>query len=58
MNQSKPDQTNMIEYVKCSRCHKQFINDDEHIKTDFGYNTLNIRYKNCVQCGTCTREET
>ena len=40
------------EYIKCSRCHMKFINDDEHIKTDFGYNILNIIYKQCVRCRT------
>ena len=44
------------EYIKCSRCHMKFINDDEHIKTDFGYNRLNIRYKQCVRCRTTSRE--
>ena len=28
----------------------KLINDDEHIKNDFGYNRLNIRYRNCVKC--------
>ena len=28
----------------------KFINDDEHIKIDFGYNRLNERYKQCVKC--------
>ena len=37
-------------YIICSKCHMKFINDDEHIKTDFGYNRLNERYKNCVKC--------
>ena len=50
MNQSKPDQTNMTKYISCSRWHKKFITADEHIKTDFGYNILNIRYKQCVRC--------
>ena len=40
----------MTEYIKCSRCHMKFINDDEHIKNDFGYNRLNERYKQCVRC--------
>ena len=29
---------------------KKSIDDDEHIKTDFGYDRLNIRYKTCVKC--------
>ena len=35
----------MTEYINCSRFHTIFIND-EHIKTDFGYNKLNIKYNN------------
>ena len=38
------------QYVKCSRCKKKFINDDEHIKTDFGFNRLGVKYKTCVTC--------
>ena len=37
-------------YIICSKCHMKFINDDENIKKDFGYNRLNERYKNCVKC--------
>ena len=37
-------------YIKCSTCKKQYINDDEHIKVDFGYNRLNVKFKCCVQC--------
>jgi hypothetical protein len=44
-------------YIVCSRCHMKFVIDDEHIKTDFGYNRLNIRCKNCVTCRTFNREE-
>ncbi len=39
-------------YVKCSKCKCKYINDDEHIKNDFGYNRLNIRYKTCTKCRT------
>ena len=39
-------------YINCSRCHMKSINDDEHRSTDFGYNRLNIRYKQCVRRGT------
>ena len=42
----------MTKYISCSRGHKKFIDDDEHIKTDFGYNRLNIRYKQYVKCRT------
>ena len=37
-------------YISCSKCKTKFANDDEHIKNDFGYNRLNIRYTNCVKC--------
>ena len=37
-------------YIKCSKCKCKYINDDEHIKADFGYNRLNERYKTCVTC--------
>ena len=35
----------------------KFINDDEHIKNDFGYNRLNERYKQCARCRTSSREQ-
>ena len=44
------DNQDINKYIKCSRCHMKFINDDEHIKNDFGYNRLNERYKNCIKC--------
>ena len=34
----------------------KLIHDDEHIKTEFGYNRVNIRYKQCVRC-RATRTE-
>ena len=37
-------------YIKCSACKSKCINDEEHIRTDFGYNRLNERYKTCVTC--------
>ena len=37
-------------YIKCSKCKCKYINDDEHIKADFGYNRLNEQYKTCVKC--------
>ena len=40
----------MEEYIKCSRCRRKFINDEEHIATDFGYTRWNTRFKNCVDC--------
>ena len=36
--------------IKCSRCKCKYINDDIHIKIDFGYNRLNERLKTCVKC--------
>ena len=37
-------------YIKCSKCWCKYINDDEHIKQDFGYNRLEERFKTCVKC--------
>ena len=37
-------------YIKCSSCKCKYINDDEHIKSDFGYNRLEERFKTCVKC--------
>ena len=39
-------------YIKCSKCKCKYINDDEHIKADFGYNRLNERFKTCTKCRT------
>ena len=38
------------EYIHCTRCCRKFINDEEHIATDFGYTRWNTRFKNCVDC--------
>ena len=37
-------------YIKCSRCTCKYINDDKHIKKDFGYNRLHERFKTCITC--------
>jgi hypothetical protein len=39
-----------IKYIKCSKCKSKYINDDEHINQDFGFNRLNKIYKTCVKC--------
>ena len=36
-------------YIKCSSCKCKYINDNEHIKHDFGYNILGERYNTCVK---------
>ena len=56
MNQDKPETESNNKYVNCSKCHMKFINDDEHITADFGYNRLNIRYQQCVTCRTYQAE--
>ena len=43
-------------YITCSKCKCKYINDDENIEKDFGYNRLNERYKTCVKCRTKTRK--
>ena len=37
-------------YIKCSTCWCKYINDDEHVKQDFGYSKLEERFKTCVKC--------
>ena len=37
-------------YIRCSKCGSKYINDEEHISTDFGYTRLDERYKKCVKC--------
>ena len=37
-------------YINCSCCKCKYINDDNHIKNDFGYNRLNERFKTCLTC--------
>ena len=44
------EQDSKDKYIKCSRCKCKYINDDNHNKTDFGYDRLNERYKTCVTC--------
>ena len=44
-------------YIKCSKCKCKYINDDEHIKADFGYNRLNERFKTCTKCRTKTNKK-
>ena len=46
----------MTKYITRSRCRGKLIYDDEHIKTDFGYYRLNIRYIQCVRCRTYKTE--
>ena len=38
------------EYIMCSQCKCKYLNNDEHIKTDFGYTRLNTRFKTCYKC--------
>ena len=39
----------MPEYIHCS-CHRKYINSDESIVINFGFNRLNERYRTCVKC--------
>ena len=40
----------MEEFMKCNKCKCKYINDEEHVKTDFGYSRLGVTYKCCVKC--------
>ena len=56
MDQSKPEPESNNRYIVCSKCKMIFFNDDEHISIGFGYDRLNISYKQCVQCRTYQAE--
>ena len=43
-------------YIKCSKCNCKYNNDDESIKTNFGYTRLNERFKTCCKCRTKHRQ--
>ena len=43
-------------YIKCSKCRCKYINSDDSIKKDFGYNRLNEQFKTCVKCRPKSRE--
>ena len=36
--------------VKCSRCHAKYPDDDEHVRTHFGFNKSNEQFKCCIPC--------
>ena len=44
------EQNGCDKYIRCSVCKCKYINDDSHIKDDFGYNRLGERYKTCGKC--------
>ena len=45
------------QFIKCSNCKCKFHNDDEHIKIDFGYNRLGLKYKCCIKCRETRKRE-
>ena len=51
------DQQGSDKHIKCSSCKSKYINDDEHIKNDFGYNRLEERFKTCVKCRERGKEQ-
>ena len=51
------EQSGDDKYIKCSKCKCKYINNDKHIKTDFGYNRLDERFKTCVKCKTKTSKK-
>ena len=50
------EQGDESKYIKCSKCRRKYINDDAHIKIDFGYNRLEERFNTCVKCRERGRE--
>ena len=39
------EQNGQTKYIKCKGCKCKYINDEEHIKQDFGYNRLGEQLK-------------
>ena len=52
------EQSEDNKYVKCSKCKCKYINNYEHIKSDFGYNRLGEQFKCCIKCRAINREYT
>ena len=48
--QKMADKGSADKFIKCSRCKCKYINDEDHIRNDFGYNRLGERFKNCMKC--------
>ena len=44
------EQDSKDKYIKCKGCKCKYINDEGHIKEDFGYNRLGEKLKTCVKC--------
>ena len=44
------EQSSDNKYINCSRCKCKYINDDEHIKNDFGFTRLGKRLSTCTKC--------
>ena len=51
------EQQGSDKHIKCSSCKCKYINDDEHIKNDFGYSRLKERFKTRVKCRERGREQ-
>ena len=51
------EQNEQDKYIKCKGCKCKYINDDEHIKKDFGYNRLGEKLKTCVNCRSRTKTD-
>ena len=52
------EQSETSKYIKCSKCRCKCHNNDDHIKTGFGYNRLGEQFKCCVTCRARNREYT
>ena len=44
------EQNEQNKYIKCKGCQCKYINDEEHIQQDFGYNRLGEQLKSYVKC--------
>ena len=51
------EQTKQDKYIKCKGCKCKYINDEEHIKQDFGYDRLGEKNKSCVKCRNKSKKD-
>ena len=51
------EQNEQNKYIKCKGCKCKYINDEEHIKQDFGYIRLGEQLKSCVNCRNITNKD-
>ena len=58
MSGTMENEQQIDKYIICTKCKCKYINDDEHIKRDFGYSRIEKPYKTCCKCREKRRSTT